>query len=83
MAIRKGRLLCTVWMGMRRERERERRKRRTELLLVVMVVVLLLLCLLLLVLEHSEVGEEIAEFLGGFWGITGLLEVSYTLVGVK
>lgn len=50
-------------------------ERRTELVLVL----LLLLCLLLLALERSEVGEEIAQFLGRLWGMAGLLEVADTL----
>lgn len=44
-----------------------------------MVVLVLLLCLLLLALEGSKVGEEIAQFLGGLWGMTGLFELTDAL----
>ena len=44
---------------------------------------MLLLCLLLLALERSEVSEEIAQLLGGLWGMAGLLEVADTLWGCQ
>ena len=40
---------------------------------------LVLLCLLPLALEGSEISEEVAEFSGRLWGMTGLLEVADTL----